>query len=108
MYRSMIEQDIDTLDGLLDEAYTLTHMTGVVQSKQEWLEQVDSGEMRYFSAQERGTSVQVTGDRAILVGKRVVDARIWGSRGTWNLQLTTAYERRSGEWIAMNTVATTF
>jgi hypothetical protein len=43
-----------------------------------------------------------------VVGKDVVDATIWGSRGTWNLQLTTRYERRDGEWIALKTVARTF
>ena len=108
MYRGMLERDTDLLDGLLDDEYTLTHLTGYLQSKSEWLEQIDSGDMEYCSSLERGTSVEVTGDKAVLVGKNVVDTTIWGSRGTWNLQLTTTYERRNGEWIALKTVATTF
>jgi len=44
----------------------------------------------------------------VLVGRAVVDATIWGSRGTCNLQLTTTYERRGGDWSAVDTVATTF
>ena len=64
--------------------------------------------MEYCSSLERGTSVEITGDTAVLVGKNVVDATILGSRSTWNLQLTTTYERRNGEWIALKTVATTF
>ena len=108
MYRGMLERDTDLLDGLLDDEYTLTHLTGYLQSKREWLEQIDSGEMEYRSSLERGTSVEVTGDKAVLVGKNVVDTTIWGSCGTWNLHLTTTYERRNGEWIALKTVATTF
>ena len=108
MYRGMLERDTELLNDLLDDEYTLTHLTGYVQSKKEWLEQVDSGEMQYHSSQERGQSVDVTGDTAVLVGRNVVDATIWGSRGTWNLQLTTTYERRGGEWIALKTIATTF
>jgi Domain of unknown function (DUF4440) len=108
MYRGMLERDTDALDDLLDDAYTLTHMTGYRQPKREWLAQINSGEMRYHSSQERDTSVDVTADTAVLVGRNVVDATIWGTRGTWNLQLTTTYQRRDGEWIALQTVATTF
>ncbi|GAA4725819.1 nuclear transport factor 2 family protein [Phytohabitans rumicis] len=108
MYRGMLERDTDLLDDLLDGGYTLTHLTGYQQSKTEWLQQIDSGEMRYHSWRERSTSVEVTDETAVVVGRNVVDATIWGSRATWNLQLTTTYERRTGEWIALQTVATTF
>src|SRR4051812_13268427 len=108
MYRGMLDKDTDLLDDLLDDAYTLTHMTGYVQSKREWLEQIDSGEMEYHSARERDVSIEVDGDGAVLVGQSVVDATIWGSRGTWPLQLTSRYKRRDGGWIAVTTRATTF
>ena len=48
------------------------------------------------------------GATAVLVGRDVVDATIWGSRSTWNLQLTTTYEHRDDAWIAVRTIATTF
>jgi len=47
-------------------------------------------------------------DTAVQVGRSRVDATIWGSRGTWNLQRTTRYQRRQGRWLAMATVAATF
>jgi len=108
MYLGMVGRDIGLLDGLLDVGYTLTHMTGYQQSRSEWLAQVSSGEMRYHDAQERSVAVQVTGDTAVLVGRSIVNATIWGSRGTWPLQLTTNYQLVNGGWIALSTVATTF
>ncbi|WP_328474937.1 nuclear transport factor 2 family protein [Actinoplanes sp. NBC_00393] len=108
MYQGLLERDTELLDGLLDSGYTLTHMTGYRQSRTEWLQQIDSGEMRYHSAQPRSTAVEVTGDTAVLVGRDVVDATIWGGCGIWNLQLTTTFERRDDTWIALRTVATTF
>jgi ketosteroid isomerase-like protein len=108
MYTGMLERDTALLDRLLDDGYTLTHMTGYLQSRKEWLAQITSGEMQYHSSQETSTSVEVTGDTAVLVGRNVVDATIWGGRGTWNLQLTTTYRRRDGQWLAVKTVATTF
>jgi hypothetical protein len=108
MYRGVLTPDTALLDELLADGYTLTHMTGSVQPKREWLAQIDAGRMRYHSARPHSISVDLDGDTAVLVGRDVVDATIWGSRGTWNLQLTTTYQRRGEAWTAMRTVATTF
>jgi hypothetical protein len=108
IHRWMVAADTDQLDTLLDSDYALTHMTGYRQSKREWLEQIDSGQMQYHSSRERDVTVDITGVTAVMVGRNVVDATIWGSRGTWNLQLTTSYQRRDGDWIATTTIASTF
>jgi hypothetical protein len=108
MYRGMVEQDIDLLDELLDDDYTLEHMTGYVQPKREWLQHIASGRMRYHSEQETSTTVTVTDGTAVVIGRSVVDATIWGGRGTWRLQLTTEYLRDADRWVAMRTVAATY
>lgn len=101
MYRGMLDRDTALLDEFLAADYRLTHMTGgFVQPKREWLEQIDSGRMRHHSAQPRSTTVDLADDTAVLVGRDVVDATIWGSRGTWHLQLITTYQRRDGARIA--------
>lgn len=108
MYRAMLDKRTDALATLLDDQYSLTHITGLRQPKKDWLAAIDSGQMRYHAAEEKSVTVDVDGDRAVLVGRSVVDATIYGGRGTWNLQLTTDYARKDGRWIAMGTVATTF
>jgi hypothetical protein len=108
MIRGMLERNTGLLDELLDASYTLEHITGYVQPKREWLEDIESGRMRYHSEQERSTSVDVAGDTAVVVGRSVVDATIGGGRGTWKLQLTTEYLRDSDRWVGMRTVATTY
>ena len=64
--------------------------------------------MRYHAAREVSLRVQVDGERASAVGRHVVDATIWGGRGTWNLQLATDFDRAGGRWLAARTVATLF
>jgi hypothetical protein len=108
LYRAMLAGRTDRLGPLLDDGYTLTHMTGYVQPKREWLAAIDAGDMRYHAARETSVTVDVKGDRAVVVGKSVVTATIWGGRGTWNLQLTTTYRRSADGWVAVGTVATTF
>jgi ketosteroid isomerase-like protein len=107
-YRAMLAANINQLAPLLDDGYSLTHMTGRRQPKKEWLEAIKSGEMRYHAEREESVTVNVTGDTAVLVGQSVVTATIYGGRGTWNLQLTTNYRRKDGKWIAESTVATTY
>lgn len=104
----MLERRIAELEALLDDEFSLTHMTGYRQPKREWLEAIQSGQMRYHSAEEKSLDVKVTGHSAMLVARNVVTATIYGSRGTWNLQLTTNYRRAADGWIAVRTVATTF
>ncbi|MCF4119917.1 nuclear transport factor 2 family protein [Antribacter sp. KLBMP9083] len=43
--RAMVAGDADALGRLLADGFTLTHMTGTVQSKEQWLADVRSGEM---------------------------------------------------------------
>jgi 2C-methyl-D-erythritol 2,4-cyclodiphosphate synthase len=44
---AMVAGDIGELDNILAEEFTLTHMTGYVQSKSEWLDAMDTGQMQY-------------------------------------------------------------
>jgi ketosteroid isomerase-like protein len=108
MYSAMLARRTDQLDALLDDQYSLTHITGYRQPKQEWLSAIASGEMLYHAAREDSVSVEVHGDTAVLVGRSKVTATIYGGRGTWNLQLTTNYARKDGSWIAKKTIATTY
>ena len=47
--RAMVEQDIQTLERTIDDALILRHMSGVTQTKSEWLKDIEDEEMRYYS-----------------------------------------------------------
>ena len=80
-------------------------MTGFRQSKVDWLAEVASGQMRYLSADEEALDVRLDGDRAAIVGRSRVGARIHGAKGVWNLQLTMRVARSGGKWIIEDIVA---
>lgn len=65
----MIERDTATMNDILDEHYTLTHMTGYVQPKAEWFEEVIKESMKYYSAKEVKNSVRITGNEAEVIAK---------------------------------------
>lgn len=103
-----IDRDMVGLNNLLDANFTLTHITGYVQSKKEWLAEIESEGMKYYSYKEVKNTVKLDGDKAVFVGQNLLDARIWGSRNSWRLQQTMELEKRNGKWIILKSVARTF
>ncbi|MEO6229163.1 MAG: nuclear transport factor 2 family protein [Ferruginibacter sp.] len=73
--RLMIEKNTDAINKIVDANFTLTHITGYVQSKTEWFAEIESELMKYYSYQEVKTSVKITGDKATFVGQNLLDAR---------------------------------
>jgi hypothetical protein len=104
----MIKRDTAAMNQILDKDYTLTHMTGYVQPKAEWFNEVIKESMKYYSAKEVHHSVTVNDSKATVTMQNMVDARIWGSRNTWRLQQKMTLEKRDNKWIILNSVASTF
>lgn len=116
-YKAMLAADTSALRTMLDDGFTLTHITGVVQPRAEWLADIDKRRMAYHSA--RAVSIEARpstpngpngprGAAATAVARHVVEATIYGGRGTWNLQLAADLVRRDQRWLITRMVATTF
>ncbi|WP_286860055.1 MULTISPECIES: nuclear transport factor 2 family protein [Sphingobacterium] len=104
----MIKKDSAAISTILDAEFTLTHITGYVQLKSDWLAEIESESMKYYSYEEVKTSVTIIGDKASFVGQNLLDARIWGTRNTWRLQQRMELEKKNNKWIIQKSVATTF
>jgi ketosteroid isomerase-like protein len=103
--QAMINQDTALLSRLLAHDYTARHITGYEQTKQEWLQQISTGQMRYHSVHELDNAVQVDGDTAVVTSRALVDATIYRARGRWSLRSTTTYQRRAGQWQVVRSMA---
>lgn len=102
--RAMLAQDVATLDRILSDDFTLTHITGYTQSRQEWLDHIRTGKMRYMQIDE--VSVNTNGTK--LIGRATTTADIWGVKGTWNLQLAIDLEQQGNQWRMKKAIATLF
>ena len=103
---AMIAGDVAELASILTDDFTLTHMTGYVQSKAEWLDDIDSGQMQYHRMETVQAIVSTEGPA--LTARTLTDATIWGSRGTWRLTLQSWFEPRGDGWVIGRTVASTW
>lgn len=103
--QAMVEQDTATLAELMDDDLILRHITGATQTKQEWLDDIAAGNMYYININNTKFSIAINGNRAEIEHTNVIEARIYGSHGTWTLSGTSYYEKRDGKWIWTNAPA---
>ncbi|WP_137626086.1 nuclear transport factor 2 family protein [Lactiplantibacillus pingfangensis] len=97
------------LDQLLAADFTLTHMTGLVQSKAEWLAQIRNGQMHYFNSDEEQVQVVPTSDGWQVTGRNVVTAEIHGgTRIAWPLETVMQLKRSAGQLRISQAVVTTY
>lgn len=108
--QAMVDKDIVKLNSILAPSMKLQHMTGYIQPKQEWIDQIQNGEMKYFTSQEDNIKdVHVDGNRASLTGQNRVKASVWGSGvATWPLQMKMEFAKNNGKWIITNQKASTY
>ncbi|ANI97193.1 nuclear transport factor 2 family protein [Pediococcus pentosaceus] len=107
---AMVKKDISRLDMILGGRMTLTHMTGYVQPKLEWIDQIQNEEMQYLESKEEAIKdIRVEENWGQLMGQNLVTAKIWGgSKNVWPLQMKMYFEKNNGRWVISKQVASTY
>ena len=109
MYQGMIEKDMELLDESLDESFVLVHMTGMQQTKSQYMDYIANGTFNYYSEKTGHMEIAVNGEQAKLVGQsRVNEAVFGGGKHVWNLQLSMKAVKRNGKWYMTGAVASTY
>ena len=99
MYKAMVEKDTATLNRVHADDFVLTHMTGMHQSKQEYIRAIAGGTLNYYSAEHEQMNIKVDGNHATLTGCSRVNAAVFGGgRHTWRLQLHFNLVKEDDKW----------
>ena len=115
MYRDywtyMINKDAAGLRSLMAEDYYLQHMTGVQQSREEFLRGLAGGTFNYYSADHDSIEVEIAedGEHATMIGRsRVVAAVYGGGKGRWRLQGDFTLRKAGSTWQFTSSHASTY
>ena len=108
-WRCMIAKDAEGLRRLMSADYTLTHMTGLRQSAEDFLEGLQNGTFNYDSADHDSIVVTVRGDTASMIGKsRVLAAVYGGEKHLWRLRGDFTLRKEQGVWKLTGSSASTY
>ena len=109
MYEAMVKKDTATLNRFHADDFVLTHMTGLRQPKQVYINAIANGTLNYYSAEHEQMDIKVDGNRATLTGRSRVNAAVFGGgRHTWRLQLSFQLVKRNGLWQFTAASASTY
>ena len=109
MYCGMIKKDRSILTEVLDDSFVLVHMTGMRQSKAEFIRAVEDETLNYYSADHQRLDTDISGDSAVLIGQSSVNAAVFGGgRYTWRLQLKLKLIKKSDTWKICEAIASTY
>ena len=109
MYEAMVAKDTTTLNRVHADDFVLVHMRGMHQSKQEYINAIADGTLNYYKAEHEQMDVTVDGDHATLTGRSRVTAAVFGGgRSIWRLQLHFKLVKRDGQWLFVESRASTY
>ena len=96
---AMIEKDLEKLNEILDDSYTLRHMSGKTQTKQEYIDEIMDGTLNYYKSTINNPIIIICEkDKAILEADVTLDAKVYGIKGIWTLHSEQTLERINDEW----------
>ena len=73
-FAAMIARDFAALDKLVHEQLLYTHSSGVTDTKQSWIESMQSGKVKYKSVKCSERKARFFGEVALLTGKAAIEA----------------------------------
>ena len=96
---AMIEKDSDKLNEIICDNYTLTHMSGKTQTKQEFIDEIMDGTLNYFKSTIDNPDITILEDnKAVFKADVTLDAKVYGMKGTWTLHSRQTMEKIDGKW----------
>ena len=105
----MIEKNAAGLRRIMTEDYYLLHMTGVRQSREEFLRDLLDGTFNYYTADHDSIVVRIDGNVAEMIGKSQVTAAVYGGRkNQWRLCGVFSLRNENGYWKLTNSKASTY
>ena len=76
---AMIEKDSEKLNELLGDNYTLTHMSGKTQTKDEYIGEIMDGTLNYYKSTINNPIIMIREkDKALLKADVTLDAKVYG------------------------------
>jgi ketosteroid isomerase-like protein len=97
-YQAMIDTDLATLDGILDDRLSYAHSSGARDTKAEYLEKVRSGYYDYLRIEHPVERVEVVGDTAMVIGRMTCDLTVQGTPKTIDNLALAVWVRPDGDW----------
>ena len=97
-FRAMVADDLKTLAAVLADDLVYIHSDGDVDSKEEFLQRLRSGSLRYRSIEPTDVRLRTYGNTAVVTGRAKMAVTRGGSDRDFEIRYTAVYRARSNHW----------
>ncbi len=96
--QAMIQADTSALDSILADDLTYTHTNGWVDTKEQFIGWLESGELNYESISTDDVKVRVYAAAAVVTGRAAVKIKVNGQEKNLQIRFIDVYVKRKGHW----------
>lgn len=97
--RAVVDKNIDFLNKHYGEDFVFTHFTGLIDSKQSWIKNIENmGDARFVKREHDSTTVELHNDVAIIYGKLSVVREAKPSQSKYSLWYVRVFALRQNVW----------
>ena len=98
MQQAMVSANHNALRALVEDGTPFVHMSGAVQSKEEFISEV-GGPLTYFHSDSHIKRVDIDGDWAVVAARTALMALAYGAEGTFPINTNQDYHKVDGRWL---------
>lgn len=102
MQQAMIDKDEKKLNEVIKEGTTFTHMSGKVQTKEEYIADIICNRLNYQKYSIENPKVSISENRAVLTARVYLTANAYGAQGTYPFNITVYFEKINNIWYYTN------
>ena len=100
--QAMVDADIDTMKEIVLPDVVFTHMSGMVQARDEYFYDIKNGRLNYYNIGIENPKVKVNGDTATIEYTSVLDANAYVAKGVYRMHGTHKFKKIDGKWYSSN------
>ena len=98
-FELMIRMKYDSLLSILDDRLMFVHSSGWTETKQELIQDIKSGKLKYTNIQVLEATARIYPSTAIVTGKGRFQVTLDGNNLDLNLSYTEVYVQKDGKWL---------
>ncbi|MBX2967308.1 MAG: nuclear transport factor 2 family protein [Cyclobacteriaceae bacterium] len=97
-----VNKQLDSLDAILDERALYIHSNGWAETKQEALDNLQSGKLVYKNIEIKEANVRLYSGTAIVTGKGSFSGTVNGTDFDIELSYTEVYVQKKNKWLLVS------
>jgi len=104
--RAMLAHDLDALAGMLADDVVYTHSSAVVENKQQYLQSLQQGHLRYLKVRRDSARVRLYGQVAVMHGRVIMQIDMQGRSKDLDNLFQSVWIEHEGRWLLASWAST--